>query len=594
MKNFLKTISLVALIVVQSSYATDSTNNNGNNKTLPPKVTTIKCNPQNLMTQAQVNVGLAFPTGSSTQNCVTLAPQSQSCNKTYETWGANNTCYGTVPVLAHGSTYTLSSQSTGYTGSADFACNNGVLTMQPNPTCTQVVTPCPQTTVKWSYCGGTAPSLASGSSQTVANTVAGYTGQITETCSQGTAQFSNTSCDQIPATCNAGTINWGNCSASTPSGNQNDTATVTNNAPNYSGTANITCASTGNWQATSSTCTGQTSPCAATGVAWGTGNQCAGQLTSTASGNSQSVTNTAAGYSGIANFTCSNASWTLNGNSCGQNCNASNLSWGTGNTCQGTTTAANAFTSQTINNSSAGYSGSATAYCSNGTWSINGTSCATTACNAQTVSWGGSCTGSLASAAAGGSSTANNTNANYAGSATYVCNGGNWSLQSQSCTVNSNPPANCGAVANQAWGTHCGAPLTDTPSGNHLNVTNTATGYTGSASFLCTNGTWASTPDAGWSCNVQTQPPPCPSQTLNWTDSTTNLTCSGTIVSDSQGKIDSVTDTANSGTAYFQCGTNSTWFIQGNSSNPASPNPTCGANSTANPPATPTSCTNAL
>lgn len=132
-----------------------------------------------------------------------------------------------------------------------------------------------------------------------------------------------------------------------------------------------------------------------------------------------------------------------------------------------------------ITQSRTGTCNSSTGYVwSMSTWSTTSSTCAwnppppppppppaPAACTTQNVSWGAwlgvgsACTGVLYSVPSGSASTANNAAGGFAGTQTYVCSAGNWTLQSQDCRSTTPPPApppQCGPVSGSfSWGTNC-------------------------------------------------------------------------------------------------------------------------------------------
>ena len=86
-------------------------------------------------------------------------------------------------------------------------------------------------------------------------------------------------------------------------------------------------------------------------------------------------------------------------------------------------------------------SGSATATCNNGTLVYSGTSC-TPGCAAQTVSWGAGCSAPIAASLHTNSGTLTNTAAGYTGTVTATCTNGTLSQSGASCVGTSGIPGN--------------------------------------------------------------------------------------------------------------------------------------------------------
>lgn len=131
--------------------------------------------------------------------------------------------------------------------------------------------------------------------------------------------------------------------------------------------------------------------------------------------------------------------------------------------------------------------------------------CTSPGCGAQSVVWG-SCRASLSAAGDGTPRMVSNDQSlvpNYTGSATYVCSGTTWTIQSgQTCLKKCDPATlNWPAVSPTCQG----EVASQTASGLSVNpVANTVLGYNGTSSWTCNNGTWSL--DAGSSCTVASAP----------------------------------------------------------------------------------------
>lgn len=156
-----------------------------------------------------------------------------------------------------------------------------------------------------------------------------------------------------------------------------------------------------------------------------------------------------------------------------------------------------------------GYTGAVTATCNAGSWVVNSSTCAANPCPAATVT-SGACSYTLPATASGSSTSASNSTAGYTGSATASCKAGAWTLTGSSCNK---VLADC-ASATLKWGTACQATVSASKSGGSLTLTNTVAGYTGSAGYACYDGSWQG-PTAA-SCNAvptPTCPSPAPATT---------------------------------------------------------------------------------
>ncbi len=351
-------------------------------------------------------------------------------------------------------------------------------------------------------CSFSFPATTSGSTPSVSTSTAGYTGQAHATCSNGTWAGVAGTCGPNP--CNAATTSYGACSFSFPSVASGSSPSVATSTPGYTGTAQAIC-SAGSWGGLSASCA--PSNCRAATTTYGS---CTFSVPPLSAGASTSVTTSTGGYTGSITASCSTGSLSFSGQSCAAlpppspppaPCSSGMLSWGGG--CNASVASTSSGSSASVSNVATGYSGSATFSCSNGVWSAGASSCSALPCSSGTVSWNGSCSGSIPATGSGSSATVTNTVAGFSGSATFACSYGTWqSPTSVSCA------ASCGA-GTMHWGTGCSAPIAAVASGSSSTLANVATGYSGSASFACTNGVWGS--PTGATCASSTPPPvPCP------------------------------------------------------------------------------------
>ena len=199
------------------------------------------------------------------------------------------------------------------------------------------------------------------------------------------------------------------------------------------------------------------------------------------------------------------------------NCTAQTKSWGAGNICQATTTLKAHGQTIALDNQKPGAVGSANATCSNGTWTVNPVSCSPTIAPPTsvlatdgtvsgkiTVTWvaisgatgydlqyrkSGSGTWTLVTDANSGweHTTSDESNFEFQVRSKDALGPGVWSATETGYVARS-----C-ATATQNWGagSFCAASATAGASGTERNLTNSTTGATGSATAICTNGTWA-------------------------------------------------------------------------------------------------------
>ena len=157
--------------------------------------------------------------------------------------------------------------------------------------------------------------------------------------------------------------------------------------------------------------------------------------------------------------------------------------------------------------------------CINGTYTWDGSTCVAAAAGCSAVNpqtWNTNCTANLAAASNGASSTIANTAPGYVGSATYTCNSGTWSAPtSVSCGIGS-----CIGRA-ETWGSCSGTSIATAWGATYV-VTNTAPGYTGTATYTCNFGAWSA--PSSQTCTV---PVPTMCQCGGYTDHGPGGNCSG-------------------------------------------------------------------
>ncbi len=202
------------------------------------------------------------------------------------------------------------------------------------------------------------------------------------------------------------------------------------------------------------------------------------------------------------------------------NCPSSTISWGTN--CSGTAPATNAGNSAAVTNNAPGYTGSANASCTNGTFAVQaGATCSAQSCNTGAApgsrTWNGvagSCTGvppANQTIASGGVVTyTENASPTREGSAQYRCNAGVISNTIE-------PGATCISTVNGQCGTANGTSRATAPSGGALCTRGTASAVTTTATSY------------NWGCAG--------------TASGSNATCSATRLSPTNGACGTATTT---------------------------------------------------
>ena len=253
--------------------------------------------------------------------------------------------------------------------------------------------------------------------------------------------------------------------------------------------------------------------CADQSVSWGAGNICAGAAVAAANGATIVVTNVTSQYLGTADFFCDNGDYRVTGTpTCEyipKDCNVQSVGWGTD--CAASAPATTHTNTVSVTNSAADRSGTAVFKCEDGHQIFESGSCAITnrPCSERTVNWK-SCSGSLPALAHQSEQTVTNVNAGYDGSATYLCNNASLTKTSQSCVAQG-----CPSIA-QSWGDGCSGVISATSSGSTRDVSSTAGGRAGTATYSCFLGNWSY--ESG-SCSRTDNP--CPGGEASWGDACT-------------------------------------------------------------------------
>lgn len=194
-------------------------------------------------------------------------------------------------------------------------CNNGSLSgSYTNQSCSVQACPCP---LPWGGSINSGQSVAAYqySSVSCGSSCAGQT----RICSNGflSGGYTNSSCSVGACGCANQVVVWGPglaCGAASGTLPSGQSETVSNTASGYTGSGTFSC-SNGTWSYVSGTCTATATGCSATTTSWGTG--CSGSVAALASGQAETVTNTASGYSGTTVANCNGSSWTYSGSTCG-------------------------------------------------------------------------------------------------------------------------------------------------------------------------------------------------------------------------------------------------------------------------------------
>lgn len=321
------------------------------------------------------------------------------------------------------------------------------------------------------------------------------------------------------------------------------------------------------------------SPCAAGVLNWQAGGlTCSASAPAVYSGDAVTITDTAQPNTGVASFSCDNGTYIVQG---GATCNPpppppANCVGGIaqqwtvgGNTCEGVLNATAHAANTTVNDTTAPLTGSATYTCNNGNYTYLTGSCTAPPppanCGTAARSWnvgGNACDALIPAANHSNVSTGVDSTAPTTGSAQYTCNNGTFfqtGPQASSTTCNAAPPpgpAACTAGQTLTWtnsGNTCQAMSTSTSSGNTITITDASAPGTGSATYVCNNGSF-SVQSSNCSSGTPPAAAPCSAgQTLTW--SASGNTCQATSTGTSSGNTITISDSTSPGTgnATFLC-----------------------------------------
>lgn len=438
----------------------------------------------------------------------------QNCIGATVNWNEGaNSCTGSIAEVPDGTVIVVSDISGPATGSVTVHCSAGVLT-QSSPDCEAPGADCPATAVNWTVdaacagnVAGTTPHGATTAS--IANTTGGRTGTATFTCSSGSLNVNpGAVCGD---NCAAGTANWtGTASCTSAHGALNHGASVTISDSTAPGLGNVTMTCTNGAPPSQSAATCTPAGCGATTLSWGAG--CSRAVTAQSSGYSAGVTNSASGFTGTGTAACTDGAWSVASPVCNANCTAQAVSWTvSGQTCNQSVGALAHGAAATISDAVPATTGGVTVTCANGTLNQSGATCVgSVGCSAQAVSWTQfqTCNDSVGALAHGASQTATDSSMPGTGTATYTCNNGTITPSSAVCGANCAVPT--------SWvgqgGTYGTSSCTQSSWGFAIHGAGGSAMSTnalfGYITGNCNNGTW--------STSLRVCLASCPGGTYNW------------------------------------------------------------------------------
>ena len=335
-------------------------------------------------------------------------------------------------------------------------------------------------------------------------------------------------CSKAKAGCTGGSQGWtvgsNSCSASVGTVTSGQTATANDRTAGLTGSATFKC-DDGSWvEQSGSTCERE---CRTTSHSWRVGSAtCSARIDTLQSGWSDLAEDETYRDTGTARYACDDGTWT------GPRSASCNLG------CAGQTVDGCVLTNTVHNSSSgscaSGSSGACSYSCINGEWSRNNNSCQAD-CDATTLN------GCPLAQTAHGSTSDGSCGTGYSGTCSYTCDDGTWKAKT-ACN------ADC-AGKSETWtgataGRSCAGTTSTVAHGASSTATDDVAPDRGSATYMCSNGTWSD--PTSKSCNRD-----CAAQTIDG--------CS--VAAFSHGNTRSGTcGTGYSGSCSYSCG-DATWTV---------------------------------
>ena len=384
-------MAAVALMLMASGAAQAATMCDGGNVTLMHGASTP-------VTDSTTSPTLTGGSATATCNNGTLVYTSASCvpgcGATTVNWGAG--CTASAAAILSGQSSNLTNPNPAYGGTVTSSCTNGVRASSSavcNANCT---IPAGQTwVVGANTCTNpTAVIIAHGTNGSRTDATQPTTGTGTWSCTNGTATLQGTS--TCNAQCAAQAVNWAqaasNCTGTSAVLNHGASGTVSDGTAPATGNVNITC-NNGVLAQSSPACTG-TNSCAATTLNWTAGGRsCSDTVVAGIHGNTQALADTTAniapGGTGTASAQCVNGAWNVTSPVCNASCGTQTVSWNPGCDASSGAILADDGSTRSITNTTAGYNGTRTIECNNGTVAQSGGSCVAAAVGCSSYTAGG-------------------------------------------------------------------------------------------------------------------------------------------------------------------------------------------------------------
>ena len=186
--------------------------------------------------------------------------------------------------------------------------------------------------------------------------------------------INNSPCNAVAATW---LVSGKECAASLAAGNYDDNQSATDNTAPVRGSASFRCAG-GNWVVQpGATCASD--GCIAGAMSWTVGSAtCDGTIAAGADDDSRSLNDNSTPTLGAATYKCQSDSWVLQGGSscAAQGCNGATLSWATGSiNCSASVSSTAHGQSATVSENSSTRQGNAEFYCNGGSWQVTNSNC---------------------------------------------------------------------------------------------------------------------------------------------------------------------------------------------------------------------------
>ena len=405
----------------------------------------------------------------------------RECAAGTRTWTVNGqTCSAHAPKAAHGGTASATDASYPETGSATFACADGIWSVQAGATCR-------------AGCAGRRFGTEPGYVCTVGNAVHDGTGGVCDQaetcgyrCTDGSWTRTEKSCRPFRR-CEAEDVSWTvngqSCRGTTGEAAHGGSSGASDSTGTVTGSASFACHD-GGWTVEAGATCGR--ECAAGTRTWTVdGQTCSAHAPKAPHGGNSAASDGSGAVTGSASFACHDGGWTVEaGATCGRECAGGTRTWTVnGETCSADVPKKRHGDEATATDATYPASGGATFACSDGVWTEQPGATCEAGCAAENFGAERSrC--SVGDTVDGGDAGG----CDEDGDCVYRCDDGDWTETSNSC----HPWESCAAADSISWtvnGQTCEAALAEIAHGESGTASDGVAPVTGSADYSCADGT---------------------------------------------------------------------------------------------------------